>query len=130
MKKGKTIKISNLGGILITVFVSLVSITTLVLASYTGPDRSYSWYTTSYERKQCHYTGIKDYPVKVIARVVITSMFPQVAAVPELIPPIHGFCLQLVWNMCHLWLNRNQLFLFNRVLFCFRHRCYCGPNTA
>jgi hypothetical protein len=64
MKKRKPIKISNLGGVLISVFVCLVSITALVFASYTGPNRSYSWYTTSYERKQCHYTGIKDYPGK------------------------------------------------------------------
>jgi hypothetical protein len=64
MKIRETIEISDLGGVLITAFVLLVSITTLVFASYTGPNRSYSWTTISYERKQCHYTGIKDYPGK------------------------------------------------------------------
>lgn len=62
MNKRKTIHISNMAGMIITTLVTLAAVTTVVLATYTGPDRTYTYYTTTYERKQCHYTGIKDYP--------------------------------------------------------------------
>ena len=61
-KQRKIIHLSDLARGIILGFVALLSITTLVIAEYTGPNRTYTYYTTSYQRKQCHYTGVKDYP--------------------------------------------------------------------
>ena len=47
----------KLTGVPITVLIALITVTTLVLATYTGPNRSKLWYSYSYERRKCLYTG-------------------------------------------------------------------------